>query len=174
VDKVCQAKGFKGLSGSTQASFSKAIKMIVALEKEVTVHRNQKPQKGGVMPKRILWVSRHSMHGVQMGALRRLFGDDVEVTEDTRPFDNAETVVKRIRQGGYDDCIVVAPYSVLNRMVQLGLRPLYSEAEIVDDPDLTDWEVKGRKYRFMRFRRVKKLVLELEDLGPDAERRGED
>lgn len=69
------------------------------------------------------------MHGVQMGALRRMFGGDVEVSQDPRPFDSAETIVRRFRQGGYDDVIVVAPLSVLARMVDLGLRPLWSEAE---------------------------------------------
>ena len=82
---------------------------------------------------RILWVSRHPMHGVQMGALRRLFGTDVRVEEEARPFDSAEQIVKRAREGSYDDVIVVAPLSVLARMVDLGLRPLWSEAEITPD-----------------------------------------
>lgn len=124
--------------------------------------------------KKILWVSRHPMHKVQMGALKRMFGADVVVEEDPHPFDNAETIVRRVREGGYDDCIVVAPYSVLARMVDLGLRPLWSDAEIVTDPTQADWSVKGRHYRFTCFKRVKRLVLELEDLGPAAERRPED
>ena len=123
--------------------------------------------------KRILWVSRHPMHGVQMGALRRMFGKDVKVIEDSRPFDSAETIVRRIRQGGYDDCIVVAPYSVLTRMVDLGLRPLWSQAEIVD-PSQADWNVRNRYYRFTKFRRVRRLVMEFEELGPDAQRRDDD
>lgn len=126
------------------------------------------------MPKRILWISRHSMHLVQLGALRRLFGDDVELTEDPRPWDNAETIVRRVREGGYDDCIVVAPYSVLARMVDLGLRPLWSEAEEVKDPWSADWSVRERHYRFLRFKRVKRLALELDDLGSEAERQPSD
>ena len=120
--------------------------------------------------KRLLWVSRHSIHPIQLNALRRLFGSDVEVTADPRPFDNAETITRRVREGGYDDCVVVAPYSVLDRMVALGLRPLWSEAEQVFDPALSDWSVKDRMYRFLRFKRVVRLVLELEELGPAAER----
>lgn len=120
--------------------------------------------------KRILWVSRHEMDPVQLGALKRLFGDDVQVISDPRPFDNAETIVKRVRDGGYDDCIVVAPYSVLAKMVDLGLRPLWSEAEQVKDQAQSDWSVRDRHFRFLRFKRVKGLVLNLEDLGPAAER----
>lgn len=123
---------------------------------------------------KIVWVSRHLLRRVQRGALRRMFGADVEVIEDPRPFDNAETIVQRVREGGYDDCIVVAPYSVLARMVDLGLRPLWAESEEVTDSTQADWSVKGRYYRFLRFKRVKRLTLELEDLGPAAERQPED
>lgn len=120
--------------------------------------------------KRILWVSRHPVHQVQLGALRRLFGQDAQVVADPRPFDSAETIVRRVRDGNYDDCIVVAPYSVLAKMVDLGLRPLWSEAEQVKDPAQSDWSVRDRHFRFLRFKRVRRLVLDLEDLGPDAER----
>ncbi|MDP2656611.1 MAG: hypothetical protein Q8P11_03565 [bacterium] len=126
------------------------------------------------MPKRICWVSQHSMNGVQMGALKRMFGEDVKVFEDHRVWNSAETIVRRIREGGYNDCIVVAPYSVLARLCDLGLRPLYSEAETVTDPKLCDWRVKDRMYRFLGFKRVKRMVLELEDLGTDAQRQNTD
>lgn len=126
------------------------------------------------MSKRILWVSRHPMNGVQMGALRRMFGSDVEVVEDPRPFDNAETIVRRFRDGGYDDCIVVAPYSVLARMVDLGLQPLWADAEQIYDAARADWSVKDRMYRFLGFKRVKRMVLEFEDIGPAALRQPDD
>lgn len=124
--------------------------------------------------KKIIWISRHPMQGVQMGALRRMFGEDVVVVAELRPFDNAETIVRRVREGDYDDCIVVAPYSVLHRMTEIGLRPLWADAEQVFDQSRSDWGVKGRMYRFLGFKRVKRLVLELEELGPDAKRKEED
>jgi hypothetical protein len=129
--------------------------------------------KGKTMAKKIAWVSQHAMHGAQMGALRRMYGDDVAITADARPFDSAETIVKRVRDGGFDDCIVVAPYSVLARMCDLGLRPLWAESEIVDQ-SRADWSVKSRHYRFTGFRRVKRMVLELEEIGPDAVRKDGD
>ena len=124
--------------------------------------------------KRIIWISQHQMHPVLWPALRRMFGDDVQVQEDPRPFDNAENIVRRVQEGGYDDCIVVAPYSVLDRMCALGLRPMWCEAEQVWDRSLSDWSVKGRMYRFLGFKRVERLVLELEDLGPAARRQEKD
>jgi hypothetical protein len=123
--------------------------------------------------KKILWISRHPMNGIQIGALKRMFGEDVKLVQDARPFDSAEKIVERVKQGGYDDVIVVAPYSVLTRMVDLGLRPLWSDAEIVPK-EKSDWSVRDRYYRFLRFKRVKGLVMEFEDLGPEAERRDED
>jgi len=126
------------------------------------------------MPKKVLWVSQHSMQGVQIGCLRRMYGNDVEVVEDTRPFDSAEVIIQRVRDGGYDDVIVVAPYSVLDRMCKLGLRPLWADAEQVFDRTQADWSVRGRHYRFLGFSRVEELKLVLEDLGPAAKRQPND
>jgi hypothetical protein len=103
-----------------------------------------------------------------------MFGEDVQLVTDPKPFDSAETIVKRVRDGNYDDCIVVAPYSVLAKMVDLGLRPLWSEAEQLPDQANSDWNVRDRYYRFLRFKRVKDLVLELETLGPAADRQPSD
>lgn len=124
--------------------------------------------------KRILWISRHRIHPVQIKVLGRMFGKDVEIVQDPRPFDSVEEIVKRFQEGGYDDIVVVAPNTVLERMAKLGVRPLWSEAPLVKDPKDADWITKGRPYRFKRFRRVRRLVMEFEDLGPMAERRDDD
>ena len=131
---------------------------------------------GAKKPKCIAWVSQHAMAPVQMGALKRMYGDDVEVVQVSRQFNfqNAETIVRELREQGFDDSIVVAPYSVLDRMCQLGLRPLWAEAEQVFGQTPADWSVKGRHYRFTGYKRVKRLVLELEDLGPEARRQEND
>jgi hypothetical protein len=103
-----------------------------------------------------------------------MFGADVEVIEDRRSFDNAETIVRRFQEGDFDDIIVVAPYSVLDRMVKLDVRPLWAEAEEVKEPGKADWTTNGRHYRFLGFKRVVRLTLELEDLGPEARRQNND
>ncbi|MCD6193300.1 MAG: hypothetical protein J7L26_07500 [Candidatus Aminicenantes bacterium] len=122
------------------------------------------------MSKKILWISRHLIHPIQVSVLKRMFGKDVKIIQDPRPFDSTEEIVRRFKEGGYDDIVVVAPLSVIHKMVELGVRPLWAEAEQVEDPSKADWNIKGRYYRFVRFRRIRQLRLEFEDLGPIAER----
>ncbi|MBU6427268.1 hypothetical protein KGQ27_03485 [Patescibacteria group bacterium] len=124
--------------------------------------------------KTVLWVSRHPVNGIQLPALRRMFGANVQVVEDLRPFDSAEQIVARYRQGSFADMIVVVPLSVLAKIVELGVRPLWSQAGVVNEQKLSDWSVNGRHYRFVEFRRVRKLVLEFDDLGDAAKRKGSD
>ena len=118
--------------------------------------------------KKILWMSRHEPLPSQLAELARLFGADVSVEQDSRPFSSAEDIVARFRQGGYDDIVVVAPLSVLARLVDQGVRPLWSEMTLVsrDEAEVTMPRRDGRThyYRFDRFRRVKTLRLEFEEL----------
>ncbi|MBI4022974.1 hypothetical protein HY375_02325 [Candidatus Berkelbacteria bacterium] len=126
------------------------------------------------MAKRILWVSQYPLHRVQFGALRRLFGADVQICHDIRQFCSAEEIASIFRQGGYDDLVAVLPLSVVERLIQdEGVRPLWSQTEPVD-PDRADWVTKGRGYRFKGFKRVGELILVLDDLGPKAQRRPDD
>lgn len=107
--------------------------------------------------KRILWVSRHTPLPAQVRELERIFGPGTQVVQDPRPFSSAEDILSRYREGGYDDLVVVAPLSVLARLTDLGLRPLWAEMEQIEgpvrDPD-REVEAAGRFYRFVRFRRV--------------------
>jgi hypothetical protein len=120
--------------------------------------------------KKICWLSQHQIHSAQVKVLRQMFGEDVQVIHDAQSFDSAETIVRRYKEGGYDDIIVVAPLSVIHRMTELGVRPLWAEAKEVKDRKLADWSIKGRHYRFLGFKRVKRLVLEFDDLGPESRR----
>ena len=117
---------------------------------------------------RILWMSRHRPLGSQKTELARLFGSKVWVEQDPRPFSSAEDIVARYRDGAYDDLVVVAPLSVLARLVDLGLRPLWAEMVQVErgEAEVTTPRRNGRidYYRFDRFRRVKALRLEFEEL----------
>lgn len=56
-----------------------------------------------------------------------------------------------------------ASLSVIARLVDLGIRPLYAQMEQVP-PDKADIVVKGRGYKFDRFRRVRALKLEFDEL----------
>ncbi len=114
--------------------------------------------------KRILWLSQHTPLPSQIKALKKLFGE-IEVVKDPHPFSSAEDIVGRFRRGRYDDIVVVAPLSVIAKLVELGIKPLWAEMDQVPI-EHAEVEAKGRGYRFNRFRRIKKLHFEFEELMP--------
>lgn len=113
--------------------------------------------------KKVIWFSRHDPLPSQVKELRRLFGQDVEIIQDPKPFSSAEDIVARFRAAGGDEMVVVAPLSVLGRLVDLGIKPLWAEMEQVPS-EQSEVVAAGRSYRFVRFRRVKRLVLEFEEV----------
>jgi hypothetical protein len=114
---------------------------------------------------KILWVSQHTPILRQLEALKRLFGEDVIVQQDPRPFSSAEEIVQRYRSGGYDEMVIVAPESVVRRIVDLGIKPLRAE---MDQVLIQEAEVvaRGRGYRFNRFRRIVGYRIDYEELPP--------
>jgi len=114
--------------------------------------------------KRILWMSRHIPGSSQIEGLRKMFGEDVVVVQEPRPFDDARQIVQRFRSGGFDDMVVVAPLSVIAVLCQEGIRPLWSEAAEENDPKKIEFRgARGQGYRFVRFRRIVRVALEFED-----------
>jgi len=115
--------------------------------------------------KRIIWISRHEPLPAQLRELERIFGAGVKVDQDPRPFSSAEDIASRAR--GYDEVLVVAPLSVIARLIELGIKPLWAEMERIDaptgDPD-AEVEASGRWYRFRRFRRITRITIEYEDM----------
>jgi len=119
---------------------------------------------------KIYWVSRHDPLPAQRRELERLFGPGVEVQQDPRPFSNAEDIAARVKAAGADEVVVVAPLSVIQRLTELGIRPLWAEMEAIPakgdlDPE---WETDapgGRRYRFRRFRRIVGVKVEFEEVG---------
>jgi len=119
--------------------------------------------RGGQHPKKILWMSQHRPLPMQLDALRRLFGE-VEVQQDPQPFDSAEDIAERYRAGGYDDIVVVAPLSVIGKLVDLGIKPLWCQMDQVKSAEDADISFRNRHYKFNRFRRVTALRLEFEEI----------
>lgn len=114
--------------------------------------------------KKILWMSRHKPHSRQIETLREMYGKDAIVEQESRPFDDARQVARRFKEGGYDDMIIVAPLSVIAVLCNEGIKMLWSEA--VEENDLAKIEFRGARgqgYRFVRFRRIKRVALEFED-----------
>jgi len=121
---------------------------------------------------RILWLSRHEPLPRQIEALRQLYGDRVEVVQDVSPFRGADDIAERIRRGGYDDVLVVAPLSVIHQLTQRGIYPLWAEMERVDDPRLAEVVEGERMYRFVALRRIRELRLVFEEAHPYRMKRG--
>lgn len=113
--------------------------------------------------KKILWLSQHQPLPRQEAELSRLFGE-VELCQDISPFQNAEEIIQRVRQGGYDDVVAVAPLSVLARLCELGLKPLWAEMKQVRSRGEADLSYRSRFYRFVKFRRIKAVKLEFTEV----------
>ena len=114
--------------------------------------------------KRVLWMSRHRPGASQLAALRDMFGHDVVVEQEARPFDDAREIVRRYRSGGYDDLVVVAPLSVIAVLCAEGMKPLWSESAEENDPTKIDFRgARGQGFHFLRFRRIIRVALEFED-----------
>jgi len=116
---------------------------------------------------KILWVSRHKALLSQIAWLRERFGE-IEIvfspiTVGPNPAPSAQQVVSLMRQLGCREVVVVAPLSVIDHICRLGVKPLWAEMQQVG-PEEAEVEVAGRFYRFVRFRRIRRLALEFEEV----------
>lgn len=113
--------------------------------------------------KKILWLSQHKPLPRQIAELERLFGE-VLISQDVNPFENAEEIVRRTQKGRYDDVVAVAPLSVIARLCEFGLKPLWAEMRQTQSQRDSDLSYSGRFYQFVRFRRIKAVKLEFEEI----------
>jgi len=117
------------------------------------------------MHKIIIWMSRHKPVASQMKALQALYGADVIVEQDPRPFDSAEVIVRRYKEGGFRDIVVVAPLSVIAKMCELGVKPLWAESvEETNEQKIEYRGARGKGFRFVGFKRVARVDLVFEEV----------
>jgi hypothetical protein len=120
----------------------------------------------------ILWLSRHEPLPAQIAALRRLFGQDVEVRVDPRVYVNAEEVARRF--GAIPkprELVFVGPISVLQHLCQSGMRPLWAQMETTAprgplDPSREVDLSSTRRARFVKFLRVVGVEIQFEEVEP--------
>ena len=113
---------------------------------------------------KILWMSRHCPSESQKEGLRQMFGEDIRIDLEPRPFDDARQIAERYKNGGYDDMVVVAPLSVIAVLCTAGVKMLWSEAAEENDPKKIEFRgARGQGYRFVRYRRLRRIVMEFED-----------
>src|SRR5271155_3726810 len=114
--------------------------------------------------KKILWVSRHTPHRRQIETLRNTYGGDTVVEQESKPFYDARQIVKRFREGKYDEMVIGAPLSVIAVICTEDINPLYPEAVEENDPAKIELRgARGQGFRFVRFRRIKRVAIEFED-----------
>ncbi len=113
--------------------------------------------------KKIMWFSQHTPLPVQIEWLDERFGG-VEIHQDPNPFTNAQEILRRFRSAGYDDMVVVAPLSVIAKLCELGIKPLWAEMQEVYRKSEADLSYRGRLYRFVTFRRIKTVRMEFEEV----------
>jgi hypothetical protein len=119
---------------------------------------------------KIIWYSQHSPLPIQIVALERLFGD-IEIDRQGQRMDDASNIIRYFGQSGAAEIVVVAPLSVIGKICEAGIKPLWADMVEVDPSD-ADVVIQKRRqgqsvnvgYKFQGFKRVIRLNLEFEDV----------
>ena len=96
----------------------------------------------------------------------RLFGPH-ELRIDAAPFSDAGEVARRIRENNAQEVVVVAPLAVLRKLLEFGFAPLTADMEQCRPEEAeiqTPGYLQGRHYKFRKFRRLRSITLEYEDI----------
>lgn len=118
--------------------------------------------------KHVLWLSRHSPLREQVSGLQRLYGNDVVVAVDNNlAYSPALTIKAVYEKEGYDDMVIVAPLSVIARITELGIHPLWADMQQVKSGQY-DLCYNGRKMRFGGFKRIKNVEIIFEEVGENV------
>lgn len=115
------------------------------------------------MVTKIKWLSRHKALESQRRELENLFGE-ILLLQDSNPFSNAREILKRFREGGFDEIVAVAPLSVIAHLTELGIKPLWAEMKQVQNDGSAEVVTKDRYYRFVCFKRIKSIRMEFEEI----------
>ncbi|MCC6323908.1 hypothetical protein IT400_03915 [Candidatus Nomurabacteria bacterium] len=118
------------------------------------------------MAKKILWFSRHTPMAFQIPILQNVFGEDIVLEQKVGndSYINAEKLVQFMKENHFDEIVMVAPFSVIAKVIELGIKPIKANTiEIKDAKDAT-FSFSGRHYKFIKFVRVMRLELVTEDL----------
>lgn len=117
------------------------------------------------MRKRILWVSKHPPLYKQVEELKRIYGD-VEIVQYAGFVKDARHVLDLKEKCKADEVVTVLPLSMIMRIIDLGIKPLWAEMEQINGEDY-DFEDpgSGRRYRFKRFVRIVRFEMVKEEVG---------
>lgn len=126
---------------------------------------------------KICWLSRHNPLPAQIRTLKQLFGQNVVVLQYPTPFKSAEEIIAELKRQNIDKAVVVAPLSVISRLVQeKDILWLWAEmASLHDgcdsckefDPDKDVLHNVGgtrKHYRFVKFKKIVDVRVVYEDI----------
>jgi len=119
-----------------------------------------------IKTKKILWFSRHEPMTFQIPILKKIFGHDMvlEHVVGRDAYISAEKIAEMMRREKYDEIIMVAPLSVMAKVIELGIRPIKADVVEVKEEREKTFTYNSRHYKFLKFVRVIKLELVTEDL----------
>jgi hypothetical protein len=125
--------------------------------------------------KRILWISKHKPLQRQVNELKRIFGNNVEIIVHDYKVKDANHVFKLIKKFNADEVVTILPLSIIQRICEMGIKPLWSEMEFLhvcdyfncndfkNESDYYDISSK-RHFRFKKFYRIKEVKMVLEEI----------
>lgn len=116
--------------------------------------------------KKVLWFSRHRPMDFQIPILQKVFGEDMVLEQKVGSdvYISAEKILQYMKEKHFDEIVMVAPLSVMAKVIELGIKPI--KADVVEVNDLSDstFTYRGRHYKFLKFVRVTRLELVTENL----------
>lgn len=95
----------------------------------------------------------------QIEALKRLYGDDVEIIHDAYYNRELDVLINRIYETKCDDIVLVAPFTVIKLLCERGIYPLFAvmKKTTADKAELTRF---GKHIMFSHYVRVKAIRME--------------
>ena len=88
----------------------------------------------------------------------------LETTSATEAYMSAEKIVQHVKQNGFDEIIMVAPLSVMAKVLELGVFPIKAEVVETKNANEATFSYNGRHYKFLKFVRVMRLEFVTEDI----------
>lgn len=105
---------------------------------------------------RILWLSRHNPTPSQINKLKIIYGPDVQIDQKYFKYRSAQAIKQMYLSGKYVDLVIVAPMSVISKLIAIKAHPLWAEMTRVSPVEAETFN-NGRYYKFVDFKRVKAL-----------------
>lgn len=122
----------------------------------------------------IVWFSRHPPLEKQRQELARLFPGS-RLLQDPETFRDADDIVRRYREKSGSEMVIVAPLSLVAKLIERGIKPLWPDMREVPAEYLRAHQdscvtaPRGRVLEFVRFRRLVGIDMQFEELNPTAE-----